>query len=460
MTVITYLQNIAVFCIQVIPMVIFLFLPYQENDFRIRRKYLYSILGTAGSIAAAFFPFFSSGDLVDWYLDAALLLVLLVFYCLNRERFTKKSVTVFSSVFPLKAQNTLAMAYSAEKAILSGEEITETNPMFQDSITVLLLYLAAVFFIPLTGVFEKKILKEYLRMVTRRTMWLEIGILELFTVMNFMFAFFCVGMFAAMGFSVWCIIPVTLFLLLILALLYFVLFRTALFRAKEAEEQMHMALLRENTVSLQHEMEHSRDVYHDLRQLLRQLDAVSERDGFSGLKPYIEKIVSLTKHTDIFFCENKCLNALFQYYTGYAKEKHISMQISAVCGEISVDDTDLTLLISNALENALNAAVCFREQTGEVPEISAVVGIVKDTLAIQVINPCINVVYTADVTEQEQGTFLSANAYASMNEDGGRGLKRIQWIADKYHGRASFRFEKDKHLWTTRISLSVKKGKV
>lgn len=59
------------------------------------------------------------------------------------------------------------------------------------------------------------------------------------------------------------------------------------------------------------------------------------------LFPYIEKIVRLTEHTDTVFCENKCLKALFQYYFGYANEKHIPINISAVCKEVSVKDTDI-----------------------------------------------------------------------------------------------------------------------
>lgn len=61
------------------------------------------------------------------------------------------------------------------------------------------------------------------------------------------------------------------------------------------------SFLRENSISLQREMEHARDIYHNLRQI----NTMSGREGISELTPHIEKIVSLTERADRRFCENK-----------------------------------------------------------------------------------------------------------------------------------------------------------
>ena len=109
------------------------------------------------------------------------------------------------------------------------------------------------------------------------------------------------------------------------------------------------------------------------------------------------------------------------------------------------------------MENAINGAEEYRRRTGLQPEITVVVGVVNNYLAIQVTNSCASANYAPDAPDKNAP--LSASAFVSVREGGGYGLRRIQFLAEKYRGYATFQFNEQKLLWTTRISLTIRKGK-
>ena len=454
-----YLEQLAGSCTVLFPLALLLFFPYRKKRWRVRPLVVYLLFAALG-VASAVYPFFASYRDYDPYLNLAMLALIIAFYLLIRDSFARKCATLLVSVFCLKAQAVLAVGYAATRDIVSGVE-AEYCLTF-NSASNLMCFLAAAALVPLIAVFERRILKPYLRTVSRRIMWLEILLLAIVDLVFCLLAFFFVGFFIAIasetnGVPVWCVVPGLILFSLAWFGVYFVTFRTTLLRAREVENRLQTELLRENSASLQRAMEHSHEIYHDLRQFLRQLSAMSERSGFSELEPYIEKIVSLTEHTDTVFCENQCLNALFQYYAGYANEKHIAINISAICGDVSVEDTDLTLLTANALENAITGAEEYRSRTGKEPEVSAIVGIIKHRLLFQITNSCADVKYSTDVSENDKHTLLPADAFLSIHENGGYGLKRIDMIADKYLGTARFQYDEIKSLWMTRIALPLRK---
>lgn len=133
------------------------------------------------------------------------------------------------------------------------------------------------------------------------------------------------------------------------------------------------------------------------------------------------------------------------------------MSLSADCGAVCVEDTDLTLLAANVLENAIRSAEDYQRQTGRAPSIAVIVGIVNNYLMMQVVNSCLSVRYAPWVSDAEKSRFLPVDAYESIHEGGGRGLKRVQIIVDKYQGRANYQFDAEKSQWTTRVSLMLRK---
>ena len=453
-----YLEYLAGSYLALFPLALLLFFPYEKTRWRVTPRVLCLLFAALGLVSAAC-PFFASGRYSGLYLPLLLLALILAFYLLIRDGFTRKCATLFVSVFCLKAQAVLAIGYAAARDIVSGAEARYDLTVHGSS--VLLFFLAAAVLVPLAAVFERRILKPYLRCVSRRIMWLEILLLAIIDFVVFLLAFFFTGFFIAIAAEtkmvpVWCVVPGLFLFIFALFALYVVTFRTALGHAREVENRLQTELLRENSINLQRDIRRSQEMNHDLRQLLRQLNAVSQRSGFADLEPYIKKIVSLTEHTETVFCENKCLNTLLQYYAGCANEKHIVINVSAICGEVSIEDTDLTLLLANALENAVNGAGDYRSLTGKEPEVSVIAGVIKHRLLIQITNSCASVKYSPDVAEKDKPALLPADAFLSTRENGGCGLKRIDMIADKYQGTARFQFDAGKSLWTTRIAIPIR----
>ena len=456
MTVPLYLLSVSGFLLLTLPVTLFLFLPFDESYLRVRTRVLYTALFGFNLLAAAFYPFFAGGKLFDLYLDAVILLLIAASCVLIRDSLARKASALFVAVLCLKAQIMLYLTFFASKELAAERESWSSTFSF-GATTVLLFLLGAALLVPATILFENRIVKPYLRMVSPKAMWMNILLLVFANLGCFLLPLFLVGFFISLGIGpvrsvVFGLLPFTVMLFA----LYVFTFRTSLVRAQEVENRLQTDLLRENAISLQRELERSRDTYHDLRQLLRQINTVGEQEGMSGLKPYIEKIVSLTKHTEQNYCENKCLNALFQYYAGCADEKNIPISISADCGSVPVDDTDLTLLGANVLENALCSAEEYRNETGREPHIAVIAGIVNNYLMLQIVNSCFSAHYAPGIPEEEKSRFLPIDAYESIHENGGRGLKRVQLIVDKYQGRANYQFDGNKCLWTARISLILR----
>lgn len=453
-----YLIHFAASCAILYPFALLLILPYGEDRRRICPLWTF-LLYAAPGVLSIVYPLLAFEGRDDLYLNLALLALILSFFLLIRDRFTGKCATLLIALFPLKAQTVLILGYEAVGDILSGAEPTYGLAMNQSS--VLLSFLTEAMLFPLIAHFERCTLKPFLRIVPRRVMWLEILLLSIADLIFTFFAFFFVGTFISVlaepkGLPAWGVIPGLILFVFALWALYEFSFRTALVHAQEAENRLQTALLRETSASLQREVEHSHEVNHDLRQLLRQLNTMRELSGFSDIKPYVEKIVSLTEHIDTVFCQNKCLNGLLQYYAGSVEEKGIEIQISAILKEVSIEDADLTLLSANALENAIRGAEEFQSQTGKKGEITAIFGIIKNRLLIQITNSCQSVKYSPRTEEKDRAAFLPAEAFLSMHEGGGLGLLRMEAIAEKYQGTAQFQFDQEKRLWTTRIALPVR----
>jgi hypothetical protein len=89
---------------------------------------------------------------------------------------------------------------------------------------------------------------------------------------------------------------------------------------------------------------------------LRELGALSDEQATPEIRRCIGRIERLTRHADAVFCDNRALNALLQYYAGFADEGGIPIHVAVACGALDVDEADLVLAVGNVLDNALTAA--------------------------------------------------------------------------------------------------------
>ena len=456
-----YLLNLCGFCARMVPYVLLLYLPHllrAEERFRVRPALVKAVLAAFLAASAALYPFYPGHMLRNPCEAAVKVLCLLFFAAVIRGGAMEKIVMFFTAEAFSAAQLFILMITDSARTLMETQDPVWTDPVFfHTPANVGVLFLADAALFPLAVLIALRIVWPCIQYASPGSLWLDMGVIFVLDVVLLPVGFFLEAACVSVGGGMWAVLACAAVIVAAHGLLVYLVFLTTLTRAREQENRIQMELMRDNSRYIQRELERSRVVYHDLRQLLRQLYAVSG-DKSEELRPYIERITDLAGHTDLFFCENKCLNALFQYYTGLAQSRDIPISISAEVGELSVNDADLSVLFSNAMENAVTGAEEFRQQTGQEPKITVVAGVVKNRLACQMDNSCAAVRYARNVPGRDHDSLLTADAFLSVHEHGGHGLRRMQFLASKYRGQAYFRFDERQRLWTTRIQLTIQEG--
>lgn len=171
---------------------------------------------------------------------------------------------------------------------------------------------------------------------------------------------------------------------------------------------------------------------HDLRHHMQYLLSCIENERFEQAQGYIREVCSeIEANQVVAFCENEEANLIFSAFVRRAKDGGIPMKIRAALSQnITVSESDLCVLLSNALENALHACRKRKEKglSGMI-EISAYEK--KGKFFLQIINSC-----DADIT-------FDHGIPVTRNPGHGIGVRSICAIVEKYGGMYSFSVKDD-----------------
>jgi len=98
---------------------------------------------------------------------------------------------------------------------------------------------------------------------------------------------------------------------------------------------------------------------HDMRHHLCTLSGLLENKDYDEAQKYLTQLdCNLTKTKQVSFCSNSVLNAIFSVYTAKTQKEGIPFLLEVQIPEnLPVDVMDIGAVISNALENALNACM-------------------------------------------------------------------------------------------------------
>ena len=239
---------------------------------------------------------------------------------------------------------------------------------------------------------------------------------------------------------------------------FFSTIRLAVTKSRNAEQALELALMQQDYHHIEESMQQQRQALHDMRQLLRSISAIARDGTKEELLKYLDESMENAEVSDTRFCANSCLNGILQYYAALAEKQGIRFSVQAVCGRLPFSNTDLTILFSNILDNALRAAAEFGgANPGICPEVRFTADQIEDQFAVLIENSCLSVSRSKaslSGTDAGQDVWLSADAFQSMHR-GGYGLKRVEMIAGKYEGYARFSFDPDRHLFITRLILPL-----
>ncbi|SFC01930.1 sensor histidine kinase [Butyrivibrio sp. YAB3001] len=181
---------------------------------------------------------------------------------------------------------------------------------------------------------------------------------------------------------------------------------------------------------------------HDTKNLLLALSAlISENKNEQALK-YIEEIKDAYQSTTqkSFDTGNFIADALISFKDKTANEKHIALSFEGFIPAEKVDDVDLVILLSNLIDNAIEAAsIVDGERKIEIKSI-----LKKNLWVFTISNTCI------------QDVFVHNNRIATTKADKeshGFGLANIERVVERYDGSLKLECKDHKFIATTVVSL-------
>lgn len=169
---------------------------------------------------------------------------------------------------------------------------------------------------------------------------------------------------------------------------------------------------------------------HDLRHHMQYLLACMENNQNERAQEYIHEVCTeIEANKVIVYCENEAANLIFSAFAGRAEEQNIEMKIHAEIPRIiPVSETDLCVLLSNALENALHG--CQKAMAeGIQGRIEVMIYEKNGKVFLQIMNSCIeDIVFDKGIPVADRPGH-------------GIGVRSICALVDRYRGIYSFEMQ-------------------
>lgn len=162
---------------------------------------------------------------------------------------------------------------------------------------------------------------------------------------------------------------------------------------------------------------------HDYHNHIQVLKAHIDLKEYEQADKYLDMLAEdLTTVDTVLKTGNVMVDAILNSKLAMIKERNIQMDVTAVVPqEVGISGVDLSVLIGNLLDNAMEA--CMRVEKKEDRFIRIYIDIVKKQLYISVIN-----------SMEGQAERSGAQYLSSKGELHGFGILRIDSIVSKYHG--------------------------
>ena len=174
---------------------------------------------------------------------------------------------------------------------------------------------------------------------------------------------------------------------------------------------------------------------HDLRHHMQYLSSCIENGKIEQAQAYIQEICSEIEANKVTtFCENEAANLIFSSFAGRALDLDIPIKIKAMISQsLPISETDLCVLLSNAMENALHACQKLKKKglSGMI-EVSAYEKSGK--FFLQVINSC-----DEDIT-------FEYGVPVTYHPGHGIGVRSICTVVEKYGGIYTFLVKDDRFI--------------
>lgn len=239
-------------------------------------------------------------------------------------------------------------------------------------------------------------------------------------------------------------IVISLVLLIILALFYAMFFLMAVNlnrNAKLQQENHFLALQQERYDNLCNAIEETRHARHDLRHHFLQLSSLAEQGDLEKIKSYLYTASSKIPDMNMHFCDNRAADSIVSYYYSLAQRENIPIQAQIDLPEhIGPDEMDVCLILSNLLENALEASLRMEPSKRNIE------------ICTYMQSPYLLLIYIENAFEGEvqehSGLFRSSKRHGN-----GIGIQSVKHMIEKNGGMNTFSYENN--IFTAKIIYRI-----
>ncbi len=204
---------------------------------------------------------------------------------------------------------------------------------------------------------------------------------------------------------------------------YFIILQLLHYESEKARLEYQEELNQSQYKRLKERIDETRKSRHDLRHHFLVLETLAKEENLQGIREYLGQFSEKQAGDDVLiYCEHFAANALFSYYSRQAEEEGVQYAVRCnIASELGISDKDLTIILGNLLENAMNA--CRRVQDQE--QLIRVLGRYEDAgLLLRIENTALSAP-SAD----------AAGRYRSTSHAGyGTGIESVETIVQKYNG--------------------------
>ena len=196
------------------------------------------------------------------------------------------------------------------------------------------------------------------------------------------------------------------------------------FQKAQAENMKQLMQLQEKQYEkISNHIDQLRKNNHDARHHIRALMSLANEGNLEEIKRYLTKFIEkIPSGKGLFFCNDLMLNAILEYYYSYAKSRNIPIDIKTDVPEKVIDSADLSVLVGNLIENAVEAQ---ENLTDGEKFINLKIKTFEDKVYFVVENAFDGVIDTRN------GQYLS---HKRDNQTAGIGLQSVREIVKKYNG--------------------------
>ena len=176
--------------------------------------------------------------------------------------------------------------------------------------------------------------------------------------------------------------------------------------------------------NLQERIAEARQAKHDIRHHISVMSSYLQRQEYGKLEEYLSSYKkSLPDDSTIVFCENHAVNILLLYFAQQAKNHGIDFAVHAAVPEaLNIPANDLSVLLGNLLENAVDACAAQIEGDRRI-----VIKAKTDSTALFL---TVDNTFSGELRRDKQGNYLSTKQHGS-----GLGLTSARSIVSRCGGR-------------------------